>query len=153
MTNLNYSISINAPKRRVWDVMLNASTYRIWTEVFSKGSYYKGDWSKGSKMLFLAPNDNGTHMGMISVVEENRPYEYVLLKSIGEVKNDVEDTTSNEATAWAGVTESYTFNEEDTSTTLLVNISGNMPKQFEDMFNGMWPLALNKLKELCETEV
>ena len=53
MQKLNFSIVINASKEKVWNTMLEDKTYRIWTEVFSKGSHFIGDWRKGSKILFL----------------------------------------------------------------------------------------------------
>ena len=53
MQKLHFSIVINAPKKKVWHAMLDDKQYREWTEAFNPGSYYKGDWSKGSKILFL----------------------------------------------------------------------------------------------------
>ena len=44
MEKLHFSISIKAPKEKVWDTMLNDVTYRQWTSVFNPpGSYYEGD--------------------------------------------------------------------------------------------------------------
>jgi hypothetical protein len=57
-----HSMNINAPKEKVWKTMLGEDTYRIWTEVFMPGSHYVGDWSKGSKILFLAPAETGTRL-------------------------------------------------------------------------------------------
>ena len=59
MEKLKFSIVINAPKEKVWNIMLEDSTYRIWTDTFTKGSHYVGDWNKGSKILFLAPAKDG----------------------------------------------------------------------------------------------
>ncbi len=150
MSNLTFTTKINAPRQKVWETMLNDSTYRIWTEAFHEGSHYKGDWSKGSTMLFLGPNENGKYGGMISIVEENIPYEFISLKSVGVVNDDVEDTTSEEAKAWTGGYENYTFTEEGDATTLRVDMTGSIPQEYTDMFNEMWPNALAKLKELCE---
>ena len=152
MTNLTYTTEINAPVQKVWETMLNDSTYRIWTKAFHEGSHYKGDWSKGSKMLFLGPDENGTLGGMISIVEENIPYEFISLKSVGVVHENIEDTTSEEAKAWTGGYENYTFTEESDSTTLTVEMTGEIPSEYADMFNDMWPKGLAKLKELCEKQ-
>ncbi len=59
MEKQHFSIVIKAPKEKVWNTMLEDDTYRKWTEPFAPGSYYKGDWSKGSKILFLAPGEKG----------------------------------------------------------------------------------------------
>ncbi len=149
MTNLQFTTSINAPRQKVWETMLNDSTYREWTVAFHEGSHYKGDWSKGSKMLFLGPDENGKNGGMVSIVEENVPYEFISLKAIGMVQDDVEDTTSEEVKAWKDVYENYTFTEEGDATTLKVDLTG-LPEDYADMFNDMWPKALAKLKEMCE---
>lgn len=59
MTTLRFSITISAPKEKVWDTTLGRDSYRVWTEVFAPGSYYVGEWSKGSKILFLSPGAAG----------------------------------------------------------------------------------------------
>lgn len=59
MQKLNFKIEINAPKEKIWNTMLNDETYRIWTETFAPGSYYKGDWAQGSKILFLDRTKKG----------------------------------------------------------------------------------------------
>src|SRR5687768_1697097 len=98
MQKLQYSIEINAPREKVWHSMLDDPTYREWTDVFSKGSYYKGSWEKGSKIMFLGPDpDSKTEGGLVSEIAENRPYEFVSIKHVGIVANGVEDTSSDEA--------------------------------------------------------
>ena len=49
MDKLHFAIDVNAPKHKVWDTMLEDSTYRQWTRPFNQnGSWYEGDWSAGS---------------------------------------------------------------------------------------------------------
>lgn len=150
MQKLNFSITINAPKEKVWDTMLEDKTYRIWTEAFGKDSHYVGNWNKGSKILFLAPNENGTMGGMVSRIKDNRKHEYISIEHIGMVQNGVEDTTSEAIKDWAGALENYTFNNKDGSTELLIELTGKIPDEFVEMFKGMWPGALQTLKELAE---
>ena len=66
MEKLSFSIIINAPNKKVWDTMLEDNTYRIWTEEFSPGSHYIGDWNQGSKILFLGPSNDGKFAGMVA---------------------------------------------------------------------------------------
>ena len=101
MKKLHFSIVINAPKEKVWHAMLDDKQYREWTKAFNPGdkpgafSYYRGDWSKGSKMLFLGPDpETGQEGGMVSRIAENKPYEYISIEHIGIVQNGIEDTTS-----------------------------------------------------------
>lgn len=147
MNKLHFSINIKAPKEKVWNTMLEDKTYRQWTEEFMPGSYYKGDWSKGSKMLFIGPGENG-EMGMVSRIKENQKYKFISIEHLGVVVDGKEDTSSDEVKQWAGAHENYTFKEKDGSTEVLVEMDIN--DDYKEMFEGMWPKALNKLKGLAE---
>lgn len=150
MKKLQFKINIEASKEKVWDTMLEDATYREWTSVFSPGSYYKGDWSAGSKILFLGPDPRtGEEGGMVSMVSENKPYEFISLKHIGFVQNGIEDTESEMAKTWADSSfENYTFNEKDGKTELVVDL--NVTDELAGEFERMWPDALKKLKEISE---
>lgn len=129
--------------------MLDDKTYRQWTEVFHAGSYYKGSWEKGSKMLFLGPDpETGKEGGMVSMIADNRKHEFISIKHIGMVNDGVEDTTSEEAKKWAPAYENYTFTEKDGVTEVKIDI--DMLPEFKEMMEEMWPKALEKLKELAE---
>ncbi|MEW6195561.1 MAG: SRPBCC domain-containing protein [Bacteroidota bacterium] len=147
MNKLHFSITINAPKEKVWDTMLSDKTYRVWTEAFTPGSYFKGNWDKGSKMLFLGPSEKG-EMGMVSRIKENQKYKYLSIEHLGMVQDGKEDTTSDEVKNWAGVLENYTFSEANGKTELRVDMDS--VDEYAEMFQGMWPKALNTLKDLCE---
>lgn len=149
MQKLHFSIVINAPKEKVWHTMLEDKTYREWTAAFNPGSHYKGDWNKGSKILFLGPDPKtGEEGGMVSRIAENKPYEFISIEHLGIVHNGVEDTTSEEAKKWAPAFENYTFKEKDGTTEVLVDM--DIDEKEAEMFNKMWPDALQKLKELAE---
>jgi hypothetical protein len=149
MEKLHFKIEINAPKEKVWDTMLEDKTYRQWTEPFSPGSYYKGDWNKGSKILFIGPSEKGD-MGMVSRIKENRKYEHISIEHIGIISEGKEDTTSEAVKSWAGAFENYTFKEKDGKTEVLVDLDSN--EEYSEMFEGLWPKALQKLKELAENK-
>lgn len=148
MDKLHFSIVINAPKAKVWHTMLDDATYRVWTEAFTPGSHYVGNWSKGSKILFLGPNKKGGMSGMVSRIKENRLHEFISIEHLGEVHDGKEDTTSEAVKAWAGALENYTFNETGGTTEVLVDL--DTAEEFTEMFQNMWPKALQKLKELAE---
>ncbi|HUQ85093.1 MAG TPA: hypothetical protein VM077_02110 [Candidatus Limnocylindrales bacterium] len=150
MAKLHFNIDINAPREKVWDTMLGDVTYREWTSVFNPGgSYFEGDWSEGSKMLFLGPDEKtGKVGGMVSRIEVNKKPEFMSIEHLGVINDGVEDTTSESVKSWAGAHENYTMTEKDGITTVEVDIDINdeMSKMFEDM----WPPALQKLKEIAE---
>lgn len=149
MKKVHFSILINAPTEKVWNTMLDDATYRVWTNAFHEGSYYKGDWSKGSRMFFLGPNPiDGTEGGMIADVVENRLYEFISIEHQGIITKGVEDTESEEAQHWNKSSESYTFNKVNGNTELIVELE--VEEEYADMFAEMWPRALKKLKEISE---
>jgi hypothetical protein len=149
MQKLNFKIEINAPKEKVWNTMLEDATYRLWTTPFNEGSYYKGDWSKGSKIVFLGPNpETGKEGGMVSRIAENKLYEFISIEHLGIINDGVEDTTSDEVKIWAGALENYTLKEVNGKTTVLVDMDIN--NEYKEMFEGMWPKALQLLKEIAE---
>jgi len=151
MKTLHFSVTINAPREKVWHAMLDDQPYREWTAVFGAGSYYKGDWSKGSKILFLGV-DPGTEKeaGMVSRIAENIPYEYVSIEHQGVVQDGIEDTTGEEARKWTPAFENYTLRDTAGGTEVLVH--ADAVDEFVDMFSEKWPEALQKLKEIAERD-
>jgi len=146
---IHFDIVINAPVQKVWDTMFAQETYKEWTSAFEPTSYYEGSWGKGSKIKFLSSDGSG----MVSEIAENIPYKFVSIRHLGEVHNGVEDTTSERVMKWTPAFENYTFTDNGTETHL--DIDMEMPstpetKEMKEMFEGMWPKALLKLKEICE---
>jgi predicted 3-demethylubiquinone-9 3-methyltransferase (glyoxalase superfamily)/uncharacterized protein YndB with AHSA1/START domain len=144
--SLRFEVSINAPREKVWNTMLHPDTYKIWTSLFAEGSYYEGSWDKGSKIKFLSPGGEG----MTAVVSDNKPFEYVSIQHLGFINNGVEDTTSDEVKAWAPAYETYTFTQTGGMTDVRVEMDLFMAER--EYFEKTWPAALEKLKELSESE-
>lgn len=149
MEKMKFTEHINAPKEKVWSTLWEDATYRAWTSAFMEGSHAVTDnWKPGTKVKFLDPKGSG----IISLIKENRPYEYMSFEHLGELKNGVEDTTSPESKQWAGAMENYTLNESGNSTDLIVDMQGNISAGFKEYFEKTWPIALGKLKELAEKQ-
>lgn len=146
MKPMNFSITIRAPKEKVWNTMLQPETYRIWTAEFGEGSYYEGSWEQGERIRFLGPDGSG---GMTSVIAENEPYQFISIRHLGIVKNGIDDTESPEAKAWSSAYENYTLDERGGLTELKVEMSA-IPAEFEQYMADTWPKALARLKSLCE---
>lgn len=150
MKKLHFTKQINAPKEKVWHAMLDDKSYREWTKAFSEGSYFEGSWEKGAKIQFLGPDpETGELGGMSSRIAENKPYEFISIEHVGLVSNGVEDTTSEEAKKWAPAFENYTFVEKDDGTELQVDLDV-VEDEYADMFDRMWPSALEDLKAIAE---
>ena len=144
MKKLNFKTVINAAPEKIWNVLWNDDTYRRWASAFAEGSYAKTDWKEGSKVLFLDVQGHG----MVSRIAENRPYEYMSIEHLGEIKDGVEDTTSDKIKDWAGAHENYTLKKVNEKTELIVDLDIN--DEFKEMFAKIWPVALDNVKKLSE---
>ena len=144
MEKLNFNVLINATPEKVWKVLWTDDTYRKWTSAFSEGSYAETDWKQGSKVLFL----DGQGSGMVSRIAESRPNEYMSFEHLGEVKDGIEDTTSESVKQWAGAHENYTLKKVNGKTELSIDM--DITEDFKEMFSKMWPAALKNVKRLSE---
>lgn len=144
MEKLAFKVIIEAPKERVWNIIIGKETYPIWTAEFCEGSMVETDWKAGSKALFL----DQTNSGMVSIIEESTPYSFLSIKHIGEVKNGVEDTESDQVKSWGGCYENYTLEDVNNSTSWLVEMK--VPPEFAIYMKDLWPKAQQKVKELAE---
>ena len=151
MIKLQYKVSINAPVTRVYDYMLgmnSKSTYEQWTSLFNPTSSYEGSWDKGSKILFVGVDEKGERGGMVSRIAENKANRFVSIQHYGLVKANEEITEGPEVEKWANGFENYTFEENNGITNVTVDL--DTTEDFVDYMNENYPMALNKLKELCE---
>jgi len=147
MERLTYQITISASARKVWETMLEKSTYEQWTAKAWPGSSYKGKWEQGEQISFGGDDGSGT----LAEIVEAKPYESLLAKHIAVLgKGGVEDRSSDIAKGWVGTMEGYRFEERDGKTTLTVTIETSSP--WKDMFDEGWPVALQDLKELTENQ-
>lgn len=151
MKRLQFTVKINAPSAKVYDLMLgisNKQTYEQWTAAFNPTSTYEGTWEKGSKMLFIGVDENGEKGGMVSEINDNVLNQFVSIRHYGLVKANVEITSGPEVEKWANGLENYTFQEENGITTVTVDL--DFSDDFVDYMNETYPKALDRLKEICE---
>ena len=145
MEKIKFSTTINAPKEKVWKTLWDDVSYRKWTSAFTDGSYAETDnWKEGTVVKFLDPKGSG----MVSRVAANRPNEFMSFEHLGEIKEGVEDKSSDKVKEWAGAKENYTLKETNGVTTL--DIEMDISDEYKDMFIEMWPRALENVKKLSE---
>lgn len=145
MKRKKYQMEMNASREKVWKILWEDETYRQWTAPFMEGSHAKSDWQEGSKILFLDPNGSG----MIAIIEKKEAPSKMFFKHIGMIKDGVEDTESEEVKQWTPAVEQYTLSEKDNHKTLLT-VEIDIAEKYLQMFDDMWPNALNKIKALSE---
>ena len=147
MKEIQFKAEIIAPKKKVWDTMLNLETYKEWTNVSWPGSTFEGQWKKGSDIRFIGSDSGGT----LATIVDLEPYKYLFARHVAILlKGGAEDRTSEDAKRWIGTTERYDFDEINGLTTLKVTI--NVTPEWEEMMREGWPMALNKLKEITERQ-
>ena len=144
MKTLNFSIQINAPKEKVWNVLWDDITYRKWTSTFSEGSYAVTDWEEGSKVLFLSPGGGG----MFSIIAKKVSNKFMSFKHLGTVKGGEEQPEDEETKSWSGATENYSLDDKNGGTELTVTI--DITEDHESYFKETFPKALESVKTLAE---
>lgn len=151
MKKLQFTVSINAPATKIYDFMLginSKSTYEQWTSLFNPTSTYEGSWDKGNKILFIGVDEKGEKGGMVSKIVENIPNRFVSIQHYGLLRADKEITEGPEVEKWANGFENYTFEENNGTTIITVDL--DTTEDFLDYMNQTYPKALDKLKEICE---
>ncbi|MBL7889275.1 MAG: SRPBCC domain-containing protein [Bacteroidia bacterium] len=151
MKHLQFKITIKAPANKVYDTMLglsNKNSYEQWTALFNPTSSYEGNWNKGSKIYFVGVDEHGEKGGMVSEIADNVPNRFVSIRHYGLLKGTEEITTGPDVEKWANGRENYTFEENNGTTTVTVDL--DTAEDFEDYMNDAYPKALAKLKEICE---
>lgn len=144
MERIYFKIEIDAPKEKVWNVLLGETTYPVWTAPFAEGSRVITDWQIGSKALFV----NAEGDGMISKIAEHIPNEYISIHHLGMYMNGVEDYESEEVKKWTGAIENYKLSTKDDKSLLSVEL--DTTEDHKSYFEEKWPIALEKVKELAE---
>lgn len=151
MKKLQFKETIQAPANKVYDKMLglsDKSNYEQWTALFNPTSTYEGSWDKGSKILFVGVDEKGEKGGMVSRIVENIPNEFVSTQHYGLLSGSNEITEGPEVEKWANGFENYSFEENNGTTVVTVDL--DTTEEFQDYMNEKYPKALNKLKEICE---
>ena len=147
LKKLIFSTTINATKNKVWQILWDKETYKVWTSAFSEGSTAVSDWEEGSKIVFL----DGKGSGMYSIIDKKIPGELMIFRHIGEIKDNIEIPVDDKTKGWSGSLEEYKLKEANGATALTLEM--DVIENFLDYMNKTFPLALQKLKELSENSV
>jgi len=103
-----------------------------------------GDWSEDNEIRFLTEDNDG----MISLIDKNRPYEFMSIRHLGYIRQGVEDTESDEVKSWTPAFENYTLKDLCDGTHLTVET--DTFNDFVEYFNETWPKALVVVKNMAE---
>ncbi|MFH1119261.1 MAG: SRPBCC family protein [Bacteroidota bacterium] len=148
LIKLHFEIMIGSDTAKVYKAMIDEKLYSEWTSVFNPTSRFSGSWAEGSVMKFLGTEQDGTEGGMISRIRKHIPGSYISIEHLGMIRNGKEITTGDEIEEWSGAREDYTFTTKEGKT--LVSVDTDSSQRYRSYFEDIWPLALNKLREICE---
>ena len=152
METIALSKQIEASREIIWEAIVDPDLYRQWTEAFTPGSDFEGSWTKGSRIVFFAPDEEGRHHGMVSEIAENRYPEFISVRHVGILTDDVEDRDSEMAKRWTPAYENYTLDRLDENQSLFI-LNMEVDASQKDEFVEMWEEALLRLAALCESLV
>lgn len=142
MKPMTFSIAINAPKQRVWDVLWQDTTFRQWAGLIDPGTYMVGELAEGNEVQFISA-ENG--YGVTSLVDTVALGELLILKH----QADTQDAGARaRADEWTGGEERYELTEANGVTTLTATF--DVPTEMETYFAEAYPKAFAKVKELAE---
>jgi uncharacterized protein YndB with AHSA1/START domain len=144
MKVLKFSTEINAPRKKVWEVLWTEETYKKWIKVFSGDLETISEWKEGESITFLDSKGNG----MQSKINKMSPPETMVFQHLREIKDRKVQSPTPESKKWEGALESYNLTENNGSTSLLVKM--DTAKEHEEFFNESFPKALNIIKTLAE---
>ena len=85
---------------------------------------------------------------MVSEVAEHQPASFVSIRHYGFLDGDTEITTGEQVEKWSGGHETYRFEENNGTTTIIVEL--DTIDDYLDYFKENYPNALDKLKEISE---
>lgn len=138
------SINVNAPREKVWEVLLNEKYTKQWYTAFSESTQAQTDWRAGSKAVFVDDNKNGI-FGKIIV---NKPNEEVAIEYEGIIANGKEDYDSEMARSFKGAIERYKLAGRNGSTNLDIEL--DMGEPYYDSMSEAWDKALQHIRKLAE---
>jgi uncharacterized protein YndB with AHSA1/START domain len=149
MIKLILWIDINAGQEVVWNAITQDAHYRKWTKAFDDSSRFEGGWNAGDEIRFIGMDKDGNTMGMVSEIAESRYPEYISIRHLGYLQNDVVDTTSDAVREWAPSYENYRLENTGENSTRF-HLEMDVQEKYLAMFEIMWPKAMGILKDVSE---
>ena len=145
METLDYQITINAPKKIIWDALVDVNKFKVWSKAFSPNSTFIGTWKEGNEIKFIDEGQGGT----VARLDVFKPYDRVVATHIAALtKDQVRETTGEFTDKWIGTKEIYELEETGEKTVFKVQMKCH--PDFKEMFKDSWPQALKNLKQLVE---
>ena len=145
MKKLVYKTLINSTKENIWKNIIKKDSYSQWVKAFSPNSQFEGEWKEGAEVKFF-DNDMG---GTVARLDTFKPHDRIVATHIATLtKEKIMETTGPMTEKWIGTKEIYELETVNNQTELRILMETHI--DFEEMFNGSWPKALENIKNLSE---
>ncbi|MGK4569347.1 SRPBCC domain-containing protein [Flavobacterium sp. 3HN19-14] len=144
LKTISKTLSIFAPREKVWEVLTNDEYNKQWYAVFSEGTRATTDWELGSKAIFTDEGGNGI-VGKIIVHDA---FESLAIEYEGMVRDGKEDYETQLAKDMKGCLEVYKLTVEDGVTQL--DVACDMGEEYYFEMSEQWDKAMHKIKQLAE---
>lgn len=136
---IDQMVTINAPAKKVWQVLWDKDYYKQWAASFMSGSYYSGELTPGGQIQFLDPQGSGMQSTVASLIE-NREITFHHLHELHAGK---------EGQSLGNMSEQYLLDEQDGVTTL--SVKSDMPEEYFSAMDAATQKALQAVKKLAES--
>ncbi len=141
---MQFSIEIYGTKERVWDTLWHDKTFRDWASIIDPETYMVGELKEGNEIQFISAA-NG--YGVTSMVEKFVANKFLQLRHSADTQDTGKRVREKD---WTGGKESYRLLENNGTTTLTVAF--DVPEKLEEYFKENYPKALERIKELAESQ-
>ena len=141
---ISKSIEIEAPKKKVWEVLLSPEYVNIWTSEFSEGSTVESDWRMGGTVIYKDKDGNG----LKGRVTDKKSNELLRVEFEGVLERGAENPDNDEFVMWKGCTDEYMLSERQGVTVL--SVESEVPEEYFEPFGPLWDKSLRKIKQIAE---
>lgn len=148
MKRLHFSIQIKSQPHIIYHALTDSEQFAIWSNVFDPNSHVEGSWEKGSLVRFMTYDSTGKLCGLLSRVRDNIPNRKIHLDHVGVLEDGLEIFEGPKVDKIKGASEIYHVLPQREHT--LLEVESDAIMDLDSYLNQTWPLALEKLKELCE---
>lgn len=148
MERLNFEIQIKTSPEKLFQVLFEPDSFAQWSKAFDPQSHVEGSWETGSLMRFLTYDSENQLCGLICYVRENIPHRKIHLDHVGVLQNGQEIFEGPEVESLKGASEIYHILPQGDH--CLLQIESDAFDNLQDFFLDTWPVALQKIKALCE---
>ncbi len=150
MKNIHCERTFPVDPTLLWELVVDPDHYQTWIEAFAAGSYFVGDWTTGSPLRFVIENENGTSSGMLTEIAESRYPEFISIRSLGLIIDDVADYDSPEARKWTPHYENYHFLHQADGSSIFA-VDQELPDDETAEFQANWEKAFDLMALRLQT--